>query len=89
MREVGSWLVLKEFKGSSLFDFSRDWLSCVSIPSHSCIGAPLVWHPPYLGTLKLNFDGASNDNLGPSGFGGSLFVWLRALLAFVIPSRWR
>ncbi|GLJ54903.1 hypothetical protein SUGI_1178840 [Cryptomeria japonica] len=31
--------------------------------------ASTVWIPPIAGSLKVNFDGASCDNLGKSGYG--------------------
>lgn len=33
------------------------------------MGAISIWIPPLVGTLKLNFDGASKGNPGPVGFG--------------------
>lgn len=48
--------------------FVRDWVSSIS-SSHVCISIVAgSWMPPTCGYYKLNFDGSSRGNLGPSGF---------------------
>lgn len=51
-------------------DFVRDWKTCIFIGPSRAKGPSLDWTPPPpLGIFKLNFDGSSLGNLGPSGFG--------------------
>lgn len=67
---VGCWmLALMDFKGLVLSSFLRDWVTVISC-SQSPMPATLdlVWKPPPVDTLKLNFDGASKGNPAPTGF---------------------
>lgn len=54
--EVSSWLIIKPaFKDISLSDMVRDWITCISVcPPHQ-IPPKLVWIPPCVGKLKVNF----------------------------------
>ena len=36
------------------------------------VASPMHWDPPPKKVFKLNFDGASNGNLGMAGFGGAI-----------------
>lgn len=70
IREVGSWLfVTKTFQGLSLADFVRDWKTSISVNAPQQSISFGWWSPPPPGVLKLNFDGSSLGNPGPSGFG--------------------
>lgn len=68
--KISYWvLVKKEFSNCSLNDMVRDWVTCVkdlNIVHHM---PSLCWNPLEVGLYKVNFDGASCGNLGPSTFG--------------------
>lgn len=67
--EVFSWLlVTKEFHDCSQNDFMRDWVACISMTYNPNDRQSKVWVPPLVGMLKLNFNGASFGNPGPTGF---------------------
>lgn len=68
--EVGSWLfVINVFQGLSLVDFVQDWKTCISVNASKQIISINCWSAPPTGVLKLNFNGSSLGNPGPSGFG--------------------
>lgn len=70
IRDEGSWLhVTAEFKGLFLLDFLRDWVISISYsPPTNQIRKDGSWKPLPHGTLKLNFDGASKGNSGPTNY---------------------
>lgn len=70
IQEVGSWvLITKEFKDLSHSMLMRDWKTAISLNAPRNSVVPLDWLPPSESLLKLNFDGSSKGNTGPSGFG--------------------
>lgn len=67
--EVGSWLLIKkEFKGVTMNDLTRDYITCISIHA-SRVHPSREWVPPCTRNLKINFDGASFGNPSPAGYG--------------------
>lgn len=70
VREVGGWvLMVKENHGIPISMFLCDWASAISWSSPKARLVVLDWILPPEGCFKLNFDGASKENLGPTGFG--------------------
>lgn len=70
IREMGGWLfVTKDFHGSCMANFIRDWKTCISIDCSGGESLSSRWCPPPIGIFKLNFDGSFFGNSGPSGFG--------------------
>lgn len=53
-------------------DFTRDWITCISMHATRVQSPRLEWVPPCAGKLKINFDGASLGNLGPASYGCTL-----------------
>ncbi|XP_019053610.1 PREDICTED: uncharacterized protein LOC109114826 [Nelumbo nucifera] len=45
------------------------WMEVANSVPFSSVASPL-WSPPGLGCIKMNFDGSSEGNPGPSGVGG-------------------
>lgn len=66
--EVASWsLALSKFHGFSLNNGIRDWPSCnSSYPPHLLCG--LMWAPPPISILKVNFDDFYVGNPSLVGF---------------------
>lgn len=78
IRDMGNWLlVILDFKGLSLSDFTRDWWTSINCYIYTPnirrntpnIQRSLNWCPPPAGAWKLNFDGALKGNPGLAGFG--------------------
>lgn len=71
--EVSSWMLTNiAFKGCSLNDMVREWITCISIL------------PPCERKFKVNFDGASFGNLGMAGFGCVMRYVMRDLHGCII-----
>lgn len=67
---IGPWvMVKKEFKHCTMNDFIRDWVSCISMTIRSWYKRGGEWLPLGDGILKVNFDGASFGNPGPTRYG--------------------
>ncbi|KAG9441971.1 hypothetical protein H6P81_017825 [Aristolochia fimbriata] len=59
--------IFKEFSGDQM---RSNWCAIAAMKQGDPTDAPVGWRPPPSGCIKLNFDGSSQGNPGPAGFGG-------------------
>ncbi|KAG9446876.1 hypothetical protein H6P81_013004 [Aristolochia fimbriata] len=72
-RQIVEWVTkTKNFKDITPGQLQARWLEISQMPAAEKIKPRPSWSPPTLGHLKLNFDGASKGNPGPSGMSGFL-----------------
>ncbi|KAG9442213.1 hypothetical protein H6P81_018067 [Aristolochia fimbriata] len=69
-REIGECSKENVVTGEGGDQIRSNWCAIATMKQGNLTDAPVGWRPPPSGCIKLNFDGSSQGNPSPAGFGG-------------------